>query len=124
MGMLGNYLMTALRNFLRHKLYSFINIVGLAVGLACAIFIVLFIRDELSYDKWLPGTQNLYRVETAFYFPGHGYSSSANTPFPVPAALAAHIPEIQAQTHLIPERMTAKVGDRQFSEFVDVVDPD
>ncbi|HEX3944271.1 MAG TPA: ABC transporter permease, partial [Rhizomicrobium sp.] len=103
---------------------QFINIVGLAVGLACAIFIVLFIRDELSYDKWLPGTQNLYRVETAFYFPGHGYSSSANTPFPVPAALAAHIPEIQAQTHLIPERMTAKVSDRQFSEFVDVVDPD
>ncbi|HEX3944002.1 MAG TPA: FtsX-like permease family protein, partial [Rhizomicrobium sp.] len=87
-------------------------------------FIVLFIRDELSYDKWLPGTQNLYRVETAFYFPGHGYSSSANTPFPVTAALAAHIPEIQAQTHLVPERMTAKVGDRQFSEFVDVVDPD
>jgi len=123
MGILGNYLVTALRNFARHKLYSFINIVGLAVGLACAIFIILFIRDELSYDKWLPGTENLYRVETTFYFPGHGSSDSANTPYPVTPTLAAQIPEIAAQTHLIPERMTAKVGDRQFSEYVDVVDP-
>ena len=121
--MFRNYMLTALRSFARNKLYSFINIVGLAVGLACAIFIMLFIRDELSYDKWLPGTENLYRVESAFYFPGHGYNDSPNTPYPVTVALAAQIPEIAAQTHLIPERMTAKVGDRQFSEFVDVVDP-
>ena len=121
--MFRNYMLTALRSFARNKLYSFINIVGLAVGLACAIFIILFIRDELSYDRWLPGTENLYRVETSFYFPGHGYTDSPNTPFPVTVALAARIPEVAAQTHLIPERMTAKVGDRQFSEFVDVVDP-
>jgi putative ABC transport system permease protein len=123
MGMLVNYLVTALRNFARHRLYSFINIVGLAVGLACAIFIILFIRDELSYDKWIPDTQNLYRVENSFYFPGQEPSDSASTPFPVTVAMAAQIPEVAAQTHLIPERMTAKVGDRQFSEFVDVVDP-
>jgi len=121
--MFRNYLLTALRSFARNKLYSFINIVGLAVGLACAIFIILFVRDELSYDKWLPGTGDLYRVESSFYFPGHGYNDSPNTPFPMTVALAARIPEIAAQTHLIPERMTAKVGDRQFSEFVDVVDP-
>ncbi|HEY4114793.1 MAG TPA: ABC transporter permease [Rhizomicrobium sp.] len=123
MGILGNYLVTALRNFARHKLYSFINIVGLAVGLACAIFIILFIRDELSYDRWIPDTQNLYRVENTFYFPGQEPSVSGSTPFPVTIAMAAQIPEVAAQTHLIPERMTAKVGDRQFSEFVDVVDP-
>ena len=45
--MFRNYLVTALRNIARHKLYSFINIAGLAVGLACAIFIILFIRDEI-----------------------------------------------------------------------------
>jgi hypothetical protein len=61
--MLQNYLITALRNFTRHKLYSFINIAGLTVGLTCAIFIILFVRDELSYDRWIPGTENLYRVE-------------------------------------------------------------
>ncbi|HLY07157.1 MAG TPA: ABC transporter permease [Rhizomicrobium sp.] len=124
MGVLRNYLVTALRNFARHKLYSFINIVGLAVGLACAIFIVLFIRDELSYDRWIPGTENLYRIDCGFSFVGHGAITNPDAPFPVAVAMAAQIPEVQAQTHLIPERMTAKVGDRQFSEYVDVVDPD
>ena len=68
--MLQNYLVTALRNFTRHKLYSIINIAGLTVGLACAIFIILFVRDELSYDKWIPGAENLYRVEVTFRIPG------------------------------------------------------
>ncbi len=45
--MFRNYLVTALRNIVRHQLYSLINIAGLAVGLACAVFIILFIRDEI-----------------------------------------------------------------------------
>src|SRR5215475_5697357 len=53
--MFRNYLTVALRNIIRHKLYSFINIAGLAVGLTCLILIILFVRDELSYDKWIPG---------------------------------------------------------------------
>ena len=70
--MFRNYLITALRNFTRHKLYSFINIAGLTVGLACAIFIILFVRDEVSYDKWIPGSENLYRVEATINDPGQG----------------------------------------------------
>jgi len=57
--MIRNYLTIALRNIVRHKLYSFINIAGLTVGLTCAIFIILFVRDQLSYDRWIPGTENL-----------------------------------------------------------------
>ena len=68
--MFRNYLTIALRNIVRHKLYSFINIAGLAVGLACAILIALFVRDELSYDKWIPGSENLYRVEVTYHPPG------------------------------------------------------
>src|SRR5215469_17759263 len=122
--MFRNYLLTALRNFVRHKLYSFINIAGLAVGLACAIFIMLFIRDELSYDRWIPDTQNLYQVHGTLHFPGQGNFTSSDAPFPVTVAMAAEIPEVTAQTHLAPERMTAETGNRQFSEMVDVVDPD
>ncbi len=121
--MFQNYLITALRNFTRHKLYSFINIAGLAVGLACAIFVILFIRDELSYDKWIPGTENLYRVDASLYSPGHGYEGMAYVPFPVTTAMQAQIPEVAAQTHLIPLRMAISVGDRMFTELVDVVDP-
>ncbi len=65
--MFRNYLVIALRNIIRHKLYSFINIAGLAVGLTCVILIMLFVRDELSYDKWIPGSENLYRVEVTYF---------------------------------------------------------
>jgi putative ABC transport system permease protein len=121
--MFHNYLVTALRQLTRHKLYSFINIVGLAVGLACAVFITLFIRDELSYDTWIPNSENIFRVESTFDIPGHGVDSFAVVPFPVTTSMQAEIPEIQAQTHLVPEKMVVKVGDRAFSEMTDVVDP-
>jgi putative ABC transport system permease protein len=50
--MLKNYLKIAVRNFVKHKLYSFINICGLAIGLACALFILLWVRDEISFDRF------------------------------------------------------------------------
>ena len=102
--MFHNYLTIALRNIVRHKLYSLINIAGLTVGLACAIFIVLFVRDELSYDKWIPGTENLYRVELAFHVPGQPPFASSLVPFPVPDAMLAQLPEVKAAVHLQPIR--------------------
>ena len=61
--MLRHYLVMALRGFARHKLYSFINIAGLSVGLLAAILIILYVRDQLSYDTWIAGTAHLYRLE-------------------------------------------------------------
>src|SRR5678815_1981496 len=91
--MIGNYLTNALRNLARHKLHSFINIAGLAVGLACVIFVLLFIRDELSYDKWIPGTQNLYRIEKTSLLLGREPINLAVLPFPLPATMLGEIPE-------------------------------
>lgn len=121
--MIRNYLISALRNLARHKLYSFINIAGLAVGLACATFIILFLRDELSYNSWIPDSQNLFRVESTVYMPGRDHDFFSVTPFPVTPAMQQQIPEVVAQTHLIPEAMTAQAGNRQFSVKVDSVDP-
>jgi len=121
--MFRNYLVTALRNFGRHKLYSFINIVGLAVGLTCAIFIILFVRDQLSYDRWIPGTENLYRIEHRFTLPGQPPQPGAKTPFLVPQAMLDHVPEVKARTRLLPSSVTVLAGDRQFLEKIAVVDP-
>ena len=121
--MFHNYLITALRNFSRHKLYSFINIAGLTVGFTCAIFIILFVRDELSYDRWIPGTEHLYRVEWTMLFPGEPPNKSAALPFPWPDAMRAQLPEVRAAVHLEPYRMTVATGDRQFLDPVDVVSP-
>lgn len=118
-----HYLVTALRNLVKHKLYSFINIAGLSVGLTCAIFIALFLRDELSYDKWIPDSANLYRVELTFHMRGRPPWPLASAPFPVLRAMQDRIPEVKATTHLVPEPITVTVGDRQFVETVAVVDP-
>src|SRR5258707_5689456 len=65
--MFRHYLIAAARNFAHQKLYSFINVVGLAVGLACAILIRLFLRDGLSYDPWIPDSAHLYLVQPTIH---------------------------------------------------------
>ena len=122
--MFRNYLITALRNFIRHKLYSFITIAGLTVGLTCAIFIILFVRDELSYDSWIPGTESLYRVEVTWFAPGQQPFVWAVVPFPVPDAMLAQLPEVKTAAHLQGNRMTVTTGNRQFLDQVQVVSPD
>jgi putative ABC transport system permease protein len=121
--MLSNYLIVAFRNLIRHKLYSFINIAGLAVGLTCAIFIILFVRDQLSYDRWIAGTENLYRVEMTLNTPGKPPIHWAMTPFPMAQAMLDQIPEVQARTRLVRKPTTILIGDRQFAERVHIADP-
>jgi putative ABC transport system permease protein len=60
--MLQNYFLTTLRIFSRQKVYSLINIIGLSVGLASAIFISLYFADELSYDKFHKDEDRIYRL--------------------------------------------------------------
>ncbi|HVW74801.1 MAG TPA: ABC transporter permease [Rhizomicrobium sp.] len=122
--MFRNYLVTALRNIARHRLYSLINIAGLAVGLSCAIFIILFIRDEVSYDKWIPDSENLYRIEHSLTVPGQAPMPAANSPYPAAVAMREQIPEVTGITHLTGNRITAMIGNRLFLDQFYVVDPD
>ena len=59
-----NYLTVGLRSLAKNRLYSIINIVGLAIGLAACLMILAFVRYELSYDRWLPGNENLYQLQS------------------------------------------------------------
>lgn len=65
--MFKNYLKIAFRNFKKHRSYSFINIFGFAVGLSCSILIVLFILNELSYDRYHENADRIYRVTRLWY---------------------------------------------------------
>ncbi|MCK4346144.1 MAG: ABC transporter permease, partial [Bacteroidales bacterium] len=64
--MLKNYIKIALRNLLRNKLYSILNIIGLAIGIACCILIMLYVQDELSFDRFHEKADRIYRVSTYF----------------------------------------------------------
>ncbi len=62
--MFKNYLTVAWRNLSRNKIYSFINIAGLSIGLACAMLIILYVKDEVSYDRFQSNANNIYRIVT------------------------------------------------------------
>src|SRR6202521_4328390 len=60
--MFKNYFKTAFRNLTRNKIYSFINIAGLSLGLACAMLIMLYVKDEVSFDKFHKNVNHIYRI--------------------------------------------------------------
>ena len=60
--MFKNYFKTAFRNLARNKVYSFINIAGLSLGLACAMLIMLYVKDEVSFDRFNKNGNNIYRI--------------------------------------------------------------
>lgn len=121
--MFRNYLVVALRNAGRQRLYSFITLAGLTVALTCAIFIMLFIADELSYNTWIPGEQGIYRVDTTWNFPGFPAQHYALAPFPLAKALRDKVPEVAAATRLVYEHATVKAVNRKFAERIGFVDP-
>lgn len=95
--MFKNYLKIALRNIKKHKGYSFINIAGLALGLSCCILILLYIRYELSYDKYHSDSRYIYRVVREYQGEQNWYNSSEH---PLAASLKGDFPEVIKATRV------------------------
>ncbi|HLO60291.1 MAG TPA: ABC transporter permease [Bacteroidales bacterium] len=120
--MIKNSLKIAFRNIRRYMLHSVLNIAGMAIGMAAAILILLWVRDELSYDRDLPEAGNIYRLVEK------DTSSQGSMMIPVPAALSAamkqEIPEIIYTTRYTPSPLSLKKGDEYIEELVATVDKD
>lgn len=93
--MLRNYLNIALRNLLKHRFYTFINITGLAIGIASCLIITLYIIYEMSYDKHFDGYENVYRVNSEIMFNGNHFKV-ATMPAPAADAFKRDFPEVEA----------------------------
>jgi putative ABC transport system permease protein len=122
--MLKSYFKIALRNIWKHKGYSFINIAGLAVGMACALFILLWVQDELSFNRFHANARSLFRVEQDQN--GRQGKFHVNvTPYGMAAALKAEIPEIQETTRWARSAtLLVRQGEKAFYENrVTAVDP-
>jgi len=93
--MFNNYLKIAFRNLIKYKIYSFINIAGLAIGIACAVLIMLWVQYEMSYDKFHENADRLYRVVfTNDQKEFHGFWQ----PGPLAKYLEDNFPEIEQAT--------------------------
>ncbi len=97
--MFTNYLKIALRNLLKSKGYTFINVAGLAVGLACCLLILLFVRDELSYDRHYEQADRIYRI-TLEALLGEQEINGPISPAPMAQALVTDYPEVVQATRL------------------------
>ncbi len=122
--MLKNHLKIIFRNIMRHKGYSFINISGLAVGMACAILIFLWVQHELSYDRFHKNAKQVYRVNLESHR-HDGVHHHPWTPFPLAETLKDQYPEIVAATRLNWDHFNVKYQDKSFHEYEFLfVDPD
>lgn len=114
--MIQNFFRIALRNISRHKGFTFINVTGLAVGLAASLLILLWVQDELSYEKFNLNAENIYRVEQDQFYSGERYHVTV-TPHPSGPVWMEKIPEIKEQTRInrLP-RILFRQGDNVFFE--------
>jgi len=124
--MFKNYLKIALRNISKYKTYSFINILGLAVGMACTIIILLWIQNELRYDRFHENADNIYRVLRVW---PEKNSYSIAGPGPLAVALKDEYPEIKNSARIFHNvRRPLQFEDKVFqvkvcgveSSFVDI----
>ncbi len=116
--MLKFNLMIAWRNLLKHKFYSAINIMGLAIGLASAIYIALYVYDELSYDAHFENSERIVRVASELAL-GDNYWHMVVSPDPLAAAFKSEFPEIEKSARF---RNTASLLVKKNAEVVKLND--
>jgi ABC-type antimicrobial peptide transport system permease subunit len=120
--MFKNYLIVAVRNIRRHKVYSFINLTGLAVGMACTVLILLWIQDELSYDRFHENADDIYRVIQNINFADHS-TTWAITQGPLGPSLTKDFAEIINYTRTKPiEFITLSYKEKTFDETILLAD--
>ncbi|MGD8538391.1 MAG: ABC transporter permease [Candidatus Aminicenantes bacterium] len=114
--MIKSYVTIALRILRKQKLYAVINIAGLSVGIACSLFIFLWVRDELSYDRYHKNVDRIYRVVFQKRDAGKEYGG-AMSPAPLAQALLDEFPEILQATRISDDsEIFFRFEDKGFNE--------
>ena len=117
--MIANIIKVALRNLFKHFGYSFINILGLAIGLASSIFIILYVVNELTYDRFHEKSDRIYRAWILGNMPGSEMRHAVTAP-PMMEALLNDYPEVEAATRIrLSGGWLVRTGDRKFLETED-----
>ncbi|MEP6726845.1 MAG: ABC transporter permease, partial [Bacteroidota bacterium] len=115
--MIKNLLLVALRNFKRDKGYSLLNILGLTIGITFSLFLIFYIKDELSYDRYNKNAESIYRVNAYIKEKNKDIMKWTSAPFPLGPALKKDYPEVEEMTRFVANGKTMyKNGELKFYE--------
>ena len=120
--MLRNYFKVTLRYLRQHPSYSIINMLGLAVGIACCLLMLLFVQSEFSYDKLHHNSSRIYRAWVREKNPGQQDILDIVTPLPLGPALQSSFPEIESSCRINNFTALVKIGTSSFNEDFRMVD--
>jgi len=119
--MFKNYFKVALRYLSKHKDYTVINVLGLSVGIACCILIMLFVKSEWSFDRFHSKTDRLYRGWLEEHYEGQVFTNTV-TPIPLVPVLQSNLPEIESSSRIAALRPVIKYNNNSFTDAVNMVD--
>jgi len=122
--MLKNFLKIAFRILRKNHVYSFINVFGLALGIASCILIYLYVQNELSYDKFHHNRESLYRVYITEDPPERDAFSYVEAPWNLAEALETSFPEIKRAVRLVIRSDVIRYEDKSYTQRYHLVDPD
>ncbi len=121
--MFKNYFKIASRNILRHKLYSVINILGLAIGLACCIWISLYVMNDVTYDTFHSNLNSIYRIKRINYEPdGSVRNQSWHFPPVMREQLSDYFPEMELHTRYNTGYGVVHYKNKRFPEYIGMAD--
>ena len=113
--MIRNYLVSAMRSIRKNKINSLVNIFGLSLGLACCLLILLWIRDEMSFDRFHVNFDRIHRVVSDW--PKHNWNGMEGTPQPLATEIREHIPEVEETVRMTGQnRKVFQHKDKAFYE--------
>lgn len=119
--MFRNYLKVAFRYLVNHKGYAIINVLGLSVGVACCILIMLFVKSEWSFDRFHSKTDRIYRAWLEEHYQGQVFTNTV-TPIPLGPVLQAHLPEVGSTCRVAALNTLVRYNNNTFNDPVNLVD--
>jgi putative ABC transport system permease protein len=120
--MFANFFVTAFRNFIRRKQYSLLSIAVMAIGLTTAFLTLIYARYEFSYENHIPDSENIYRVENTYHFPGGSVNDLGFVGPPAGSAFADYFPDVLEFTRSSQLQSNLRVGETRFTGVMELVD--
>ena len=121
--MLRNYFAAALRNLLRNRAVSLVNIAGLGIAFAAALLVALYVRYERSYEHFIPGHERIYRISESWRQTDGAFESRETTSQKVAAWLPLDFPETEHVVRMAEQWLSVGPADHEFNEQVFEADP-